>query len=380
MQTSIRLMLSILVLCFLLPFLFQLSADEKINAGSLEPELIDPTQEGLLDFLDKDTNQYLKKAWEAYQEKNYDNAAKYYIAYIKRDYKNATAIYNLACCYGLLGNEKLAAKNLERAYKAGFTDLNHISNDTDFDRVKDGEAFKAVIANIKKKQQDKQKDSSSKIIYLDSKVYLKCNLHFPQNYDSTKSYPLVVGLHGYGGNCENFVDTWKHFDGLEFIFATPQAPYAVAGGNNFGYSWALNAKVDEKLNSKMIKTTEDYIAETVRVLKNKYRIADVYLFGFSQGGFFTYQTGICNHELFKGLICFGAWLDTDIINEKQLDNAKNLKVFIAHGKEDPAVPFEDAMKARDILLSHGYKVTFAGFEGGHVLLDESIEQVVEWMK
>jgi len=380
MQTLIRLMLCILLLTCLHPLSSQLYADEKISAEPSEPLMIDPYQKDVLNFLDIDINQYLQKAWEAYQEKNYSDAAKYYIAYLKHDFQNAKATYNLACCYGLLGKDDLAAKSLERAFKAGFTDLNHIMIDTDFDKVKESEAFKAVIDGIKKKKLENQKDGANEVIYLDSEVYLKCNLHFPQNYDSTKSYPLIVGLHGYGDNLDNFIGNWKRFGDIEFIYAVPQAPYPITAGRNIGYSWALNAEIDTELNNEMIKTTENYIVKTVRLLKDKYNIDDTYLFGFSQGCFFTYQTGIRNPRLFKGLICFGGWLNTDIISEKEFDAAKDLKVFIGHGKTDNAVPYKDAVTAKEVLASHGYEVTFKDFDGGHIVSDESMKQVVEWIK
>ncbi|MDP8231994.1 MAG: hypothetical protein P9L91_04920 [Candidatus Zophobacter franzmannii] len=57
------------------------------------------------------------------------------------------------------------------------------------------------------------------------------------------------------------------------------------------------------------------------------------LFGFQQSCGLSYTTGIKNYDIVDGIICFGGWLD-DRITEEQLENASNLKVYIAHGVND----------------------------------------------
>jgi phospholipase/carboxylesterase len=118
----------------------------------------------------------------------------------------------------------------------------------------------------------------------------------------------------------------------------------------------------------------------VQDLGERYNIDEVYLLGYSQGAFFAYNSGIKNHHLFKGLICFSGWLDTDWIKEKSIKAAKDLRVFIAHGTKDRSVKYEEGIKAKDVLTSYGYDVTFRDFEGGHTVPEEVFKQAVEWME
>ncbi len=90
-------------------------------------------------------------AHQAYQQENYQKAAEYYLQYMQYDVKNGSVCYNLACCYGLLGNEELAVKYLEHAYENGFTNLEHIQNDPDFDKVRNGKEFAALIKQLNRK-------------------------------------------------------------------------------------------------------------------------------------------------------------------------------------------------------------------------------------
>jgi phospholipase/carboxylesterase len=129
-----------------------------------------------------------------------------------------------------------------------------------------------------------------------------------------------------------------------------------------------------------IETTVEYIVELVQDLDNRYSIDEVYLMGFSQGAVFSYITGIYRHKFFKGLICFSGAIETGWFPEGYLEAANNLRVFMAHGKDDQSIPYEAGTQARHILTSYGYEVTFWDFAGGHVVPEEALKQVVEWMK
>ncbi len=58
--------------------------------------------------------------------------------------------YNLACVYALQGKQKDALDHLEAAFKAGFSDFNHLSRDTDLDNIRKSNEFKTLINRYKK--------------------------------------------------------------------------------------------------------------------------------------------------------------------------------------------------------------------------------------
>ena len=67
-----------------------------------------------------------------------------------------------------------------------------------------------------------------------------------------------------------------------------------------------------------------------------------------------------------------------VISLDDIKNAKDLRVFIANGKQDRS--YSEGIKASDTLKSHGYAVSFFGYEGGHVIPPVVLEQAVLWMK
>jgi len=381
MQKQKIILTTICLLCFSMTTVFSQDTPEgeSVEINFTQPETIDPLNENIGDFLDVDLYSYRKTAFDAYQSGDFEKAARYYLTLLKSDVNDANSIYNLACCYGLLGKEVLAAKYLERSVKAGFDNIEHIKNDPDFDNVRESGVFNAVVDSIAIKINKKSK-ALGKVIYVEGTSLFKCRIHFPNDYDSTKSYILLTGLHGYGDNLDNFIRQWNDFDQPDFIYVAIQAPYPFSAGKNIGYSWGLKVPDDKELSEKATGITEDYIAETVRILKKRYKISDVYLMGFSQGSGFTYTTGIKNHPLFKGLICFGGWFEADRLPEKIIKAAKELRVFIAHGKDDRIVKYKEAVNAKDVLTKYGYEVTFKDFEGGHTIPVDLVKQVGVWMK
>ena len=56
-----------------------------------------------------------------------------------------------------------------------------------------------------------------------------------------------------------------------------------------------------------------------------------------------------------------------VINEKDIEAGKNLKVFIGHSVEDAAANYEEGLKAKETLLKPGYDIIFHNFKGEHVI-------------
>ncbi len=337
----------------------------------------DPIAESSGDFLDVDVSKHVKKAYEEYQAKKYREAAGHYLTALQHNIDDSNSIYNLACCYGLLGEEDLAAKYLERAIKAGFEDIEHIMRDPDFDSVRESDTFKSVVDSAADRMKKKAK-ALGKIGYVAAPLLQKYRLHIPENYDESKSYPLILGLHGYGDNADGFIQLWKGFENQDIMYAALEAPYPLPGRTSNGYSWVTWLPGVEGLAPGCGEMTEQLIVNTVKKLQGEFNVHGTYLLGFSQGSWYAFTAGIKNHEDVSGIICFGGWLDEEI-GDEALTEAKSLRVFIGHGTGDTMVKYEEGTSARDRLVKSGYNVKFVDFEGGHTIEKEALKQAIEWI-
>jgi phospholipase/carboxylesterase len=216
------------------------------------------------------------------------------------------------------------------------------------------------------------------MIHIESSALFACQMRWPEQKTSETSSPLIVGLAGGGGKPEDFITFWDQFSERNFVYAVPQAPYPLLAGGEPGFDWAMWPTGEQELINKATELSEKYIVKVVQDLTSRFNIGDVYLMGFSQGAIFAYLTGIKHHHIFKGLICmsgpglliplinpFSGLANPSWLSEEFIQEAGELRVFITHGKDERAAPYEMGITSKDILIKHGYDVTFRDFDGGH---------------
>lgn len=333
---------------------------------------------GAGDFLDFPLDSTSRAANAAYQAARYNEAARLYLTALQHNITNSSDIYNLACCYGLLKQDSLAALYLKRAFRAGFDDVGHVKRDPDFDSVRSRPVFAAAVDSLAALA-DSTNARAGVQVDVEATCIVPGYVRLPDNYDSTRTYPLVIGLHGYGATPKSFSKLYERAGNPELVFVCLQGPYPFAAGRDLGYSWTTWSKSDSTVHERSLWFSTDYVAEAAEQLAVRYRTTGTWLLGFSQGCGMAYATGIKHHTLFEGIIGFGGGLDTTSFGPADYAAAKGLKVFASHGKEDRVVEFKYGTQARDFLKRKGFGVTFTEFKGGHTVPEEPLKQAVKWM-
>lgn len=330
------------------------------------------------DFLDFPLDSIRRAANAAYQAARYEEAARLYLAALEHDITSAGDIYNLACCYGLLKKDTLAAVFLKRAVRAGFDDIEHARRDPDFDSVRTSAIFAAAVESSAAAAK-RAADRKGKPLAVGAVTFQTCYVLLPEGFDSTKTYPLLVGLHGYGANPEGFARLYERAGKPQLVYAVLQAPYSMSAGGAPGYSWVTWNESDSTVRGRSVLMSSDYVAETCRRLKEQYRISGTWLLGFSQGCGLAYVTGIRHHDLFKGIIGFGGGFDTLRFSPADYEAAKSLPVFASHGSDDRVVDPKYGAASRGFLKRKGFNVTFVEFKGGHAVPEVPLKEAMKWM-
>ncbi len=169
----------------------------------------------------------------------------------------------------------------------------------------------------------------------------------PQNYDQQKKYPLIVYLHGSGGDEKN-IHRVPYFFPDEF----------------FGLS--VNGR--GPLTDYCYDNAQDDIAEAIAEVEKEYSIDydNIILAGTSMGGFGVYRTFFETPEKFKAVASFSGLPKGKIAGPEQpnflesryLKNFKNLYIFIFHQVDDPLCPYEMVEKSVGIFRENGAIVEF----------------------
>jgi polyhydroxybutyrate depolymerase len=159
-------------------------------------------------------------------------------------------------------------------------------------------------------------------------------LHVPKGYDRTRSWPLVVLIHGYGSSGKEHAEGWglmQVADARGFFLAMPDGTVDGRGSRfwnatdaccNFGH-----ADVDDVA----------YIGALVEDVASRYPIdrARVFALGHSNGGFLAHRLA-CDSEAFAAVasLAGAAWKDPARCSPRA-----DVAVLEVHGTRDDVVRF-----------------------------------------
>lgn len=206
-----------------------------------------------------------------------------------------------------------------------------------------------------------QAQQTSHKIILDQMNYL---LYLPEGYqsDTTKSWPMMVFLHGVG-ECGDDVERVKLLGPPRKIDDGHKYPFIVVSPQSPERGWR-----------------PDFVQRLVLDLQKKYRVDKerTYLTGLSMGGFGTWRTAQAYPELFAAIvpICGGG----DTYNVWSLENTP---IWCFHGAKDDNVSITYSQMMIDSLKQYDNpNVKFTIYpEAGHDSWTETYnnEAVYSWM-
>ncbi len=354
--------------------------EKKDNQTSTGIEKTDPLDAKALDFMDTDYEKLLAQASGFIKEKKYFQAAQYFLAYLQFKSDNATALYNLACCYGRLHRADLAVKCLVLAARAGFHDFALLKKDPDFIPIRNTPKFMMLMELV-----SNWEDNLGETLYVPTSKLSELRVKVPDKIDFACRYPLLIGLHGNGGLAENMMAVMNHALKKEpLILAAPQGAYSnfpQLRGRHF--SWAIQTR-DRQLWKIDDPLAIENIHEALRSLTRKYPVSEVYLLGFSQGAAYAFLSAFKHADMVAGVISIGgSFPETDsefsVLKEEEIEKGKKFRVFIAQGTHDPMIAAGLGAKTGEKLKNYGYEVEYQEYEGGHEISPELLRKIYAWM-
>jgi phospholipase/carboxylesterase len=181
--------------------------------------------------------------------------------------------------------------------------------------------------------------------------------------DTQPNYLLVV-LHGWGANYQDFVPFAKVLNLPGFGYLFPNAPFdhfQVPGGK----AWYALENKDFTGLAESRQLLLDWL--TSLEASTGVPLERTIMAGFSQGGAMTLDVGL---TLPLAAVCsFSGYLHYE--PQVQL-NKTYPPTIIIHGKQDSVVPIQAAVKAKDELSKIGVAVQYHEFEMAHEVRDEAI--------
>jgi phospholipase/carboxylesterase len=168
------------------------------------------------------------------------------------------------------------------------------------------------------------------------------SLYVPEYYDATRSWPLVVALHGGSGNGGAFLWSWlREARTRGFILIAPTAR---------GTTWSL---MEPEIDGPNIGRMAEGVAGRWNVDTTKRLLT-----GMSDGGTFTYVLGVKADCPFTHLAPISASFHPLLMSFADADRLHGLPVHIVHGAQDWMFPPEMARGAERTLREAGADVVY----------------------
>jgi phospholipase/carboxylesterase len=105
------------------------------------------------------------------------------------------------------------------------------------------------------------------------------------------------------------------------------------------------------------------------------------LSGFSQGCLMTLETGLRYPHKLAGLIGISGYvLDPQHLLRELSPVAKQQRILVTHGRQDPLIPFTDVKKQMELLRAGGLSLEWREFNKPHTIIDEEVGVLREFIE
>jgi poly(3-hydroxybutyrate) depolymerase len=177
--------------------------------------------------------------------------------------------------------------------------------------------------------------------------------YVPPSYDKSKSYSLVVALHGAGDTAGNYLSIiWQgNADSQGFLVIAPEGTSPLGSG----YTW-------DTTDEPLILAAIDDVYACYAIDPKK-----IILHGFSAGAIMSYWIGLKDAKRFSGISIASADLGSaEAVNGGPLLPAPwKIPVSHFHGMQDMNFPIMYAIAGMNRLIAAGHPFYWHPFNGGH---------------
>jgi phospholipase/carboxylesterase len=196
----------------------------------------------------------------------------------------------------------------------------------------------------------------------------------PIGYEPRYAYPLIVFLHGHGGNEEQILRLAPRISRRNYVAIGLRGPVCL-GPNRKGaltYSWG---------ESGHLLSIEDYFLQAVRQTRLHYHIHSerIYLAGFAEGATLAYRLGLTFPQLIGGVIALNGAMPREDRPLLRLTEIRSLNVFIGHGIANSVVPLSMARADHRLLYTAGVDVDLHTYSTNHRLHPDMLRDVNRWI-
>ena len=198
----------------------------------------------------------------------------------------------------------------------------------------------------------------------------------------------VIVLHGLGDSGHGFAPVAEELDlsalgPVRFVLPhAPEQPVTVNGGYVMRAWYDILgtnlARVEDEPGLR--KSAAEIEALIARENARGVPSSRIVLMGFSQGCAMTLLTGLRHRERLAGLAGLSGYLPLAATTAAERSEAnRDVPLFLAHGTQDPVVPYPSGVASRDALAALGYTIEWHEYPMPHSVCTQEIADLNRWL-
>ena len=196
----------------------------------------------------------------------------------------------------------------------------------------------------------------------------------------------VIWLHGLGADGHDFEPIIPHLGlagAVRFVFPhAPVRPVTINNGMRMRAWYDIRGfdmrDQDAEGIAESARAVEALLAREVERGTPPGRIV---LAGFSQGGAIALHVALRQPQRLAGLMVLSAYLlHPERLESERHESNQGLPAFVAHGRQDPVVPFALGEAVASALRALGHPVEWHEYPMPHAVCPEEISHIGAWLR
>ncbi len=197
---------------------------------------------------------------------------------------------------------------------------------------------------------------------------------------------VIIWMHGLGADGNDFKPVVPQFKipdlPLKFVFPhAPEIPVTI-NGSMVMRAWYditmmdIQKHADKQGVLKSAQLIHELIAEQEA---EGFKPEQIILAGFSQGGAMSLHVASTINKKLGGVIALSCYLPVPEVLTNSVHNNKDTPIFMAHGTEDPVVPYALGQASHQSLLKVGYRIDWYEYPLQHGVSLDEIMDIKQWI-
>ena len=185
---------------------------------------------------------------------------------------------------------------------------------------------------------------------------------------------ILVVLHGLGDSLQGYSFLPQELSVGEFSYLLLNAPDDYFGGHSWFDFQGDPAPGVRRSRDLMLKLFGELEAQGIVP-------GDIFLFGFSQGCLVAVDAGLRCEQVLGGICGVSGYLAFENEYPEKLSSAARQQRFlITHGRLDPVIPFDPAVRQFQRLQKLGLQIDFRVYDKDHTILSEELRDIAAWFR